>query len=100
MTEQRVDNSSKRLIGKVALVTGSSSGNGRAIALRFAREGAAVQCVDLRPEPIEGGFDGPTPTHERIAAEAGAAAFSHCDVTDGMQVEAAVADAVSRFGRV
>jgi NAD(P)-dependent dehydrogenase (short-subunit alcohol dehydrogenase family) len=101
MTERRINgNRSERLAGKVALVTGSSSGNGRAIALRYAHEGAAVLCADLRPEPVAGSFDGEVPTHERIAAEAGEAAFSRCDVRDGAQVEAVVAEVVTRFGRV
>jgi len=62
-----------RLEGKVALVTGAASGNGRAIALRYAREGAAVVCADLREVPLAEGWDGGLPTHEAIADVAGAA---------------------------
>ena len=36
-----------RLEGKVAIVTGAGSGIGRASAMRLAREGAAVLCVDV-----------------------------------------------------
>ena len=41
----------RRLEGTVAFVTGAASGNGRAIALRYAREGAAVVCADIREDP-------------------------------------------------
>ena len=46
-----------RLRGKVAVVTGSSSGNGRAIALALAREGAALVCSDIRKPALEGGYE-------------------------------------------
>jgi NAD(P)-dependent dehydrogenase (short-subunit alcohol dehydrogenase family) len=88
----------RRLEGRVALVTGAASGNGRAIALRYAREGAAVVCADLRPDPLADGFDDAAPTHEAIAAAGGQAAFAGCDVADGDQVAAAVATCVERFG--
>ena len=57
-----------RLTDKVAVVTGSSSGNGRAIALALAAEGAAVVCSDIRREAREGGYetDIDTPTDDVI----------------------------------
>ena len=90
--------SDQRLEGTVALVTGASSGNGRAIALRYAREGAAVVCADLTPDAIAGSWEESTPTHELIAETGGRALFAACDVADGEQVVAAVAQAVDAFG--
>lgn len=89
---------SGRLAGRVALVTGAASGNGRAIALRLAREGAAVLCADLQVAPLAGGYDEGPPTHELILREGGRAAFLLCDVTDGDQVQAAVDAAVELGG--
>jgi NAD(P)-dependent dehydrogenase (short-subunit alcohol dehydrogenase family) len=87
-----------RLQGKVALVTGSSSGNGRAIALRYAAEGAAVVCADIDPLPVQGSWEEPVPTHEAIEQAGGRAVWSACDVTDGAQVAAAVQAALEAFG--
>jgi NAD(P)-dependent dehydrogenase (short-subunit alcohol dehydrogenase family) len=92
----------RRLEGKVALVTGASSGNGRAIALRYAREGAAVVCADVRELPLRKGRD-PHPrtaTQDLIAQQGGRSVFVTCDVTDGEQVRAAVGAAVGAFGRL
>ncbi len=88
----------QRLQGKVALVTGASSGNGRAIALRYAAEGAAVVCADIRPLPIEGSWEDPVATHEEIERLGGRAAWAACDVTDGAQVAAAVQTALDACG--
>lgn len=90
----------RRLEGRVALVTGASSGNGRAMALRFAREGAAVACTDVRDDPDPRGSDQGGPTHEEITAAGGRALFHRCDVTDGDQVREAVRAAVEAFGRL
>lgn len=88
----------QRLAGKVALVTGASSGNGRAIALRYAAEGAAVVCADIDPLPVAGSWEDPVPTHEAIEATGGRARWAACDVTDGDQVAAAVRLALESFG--
>lgn len=87
------------LQGQVAWITGSSSGNGRAIAARYAREGAAVLCSDIRPDPDPRGFDEGPPTHELIRAAGGRAEYVDCNVADAEQVEAAMAACLGHFGR-
>lgn len=74
-----------QLEGKVAVVTGSGSGIGRGIAVRFAREGAAVGVWDLNPEAAE--------ETARIINEAGGKALAiGADCSD----EAAIKDAADR----
>jgi NAD(P)-dependent dehydrogenase (short-subunit alcohol dehydrogenase family) len=82
------------LDGKTAVVMGAASGNGRAIARRFATAGADVVIADLQAEDRMGG----DPTHEVIEGETDArAAFVECDVTDRDDLEAAVSRA-EEFG--
>lgn len=84
------------LEGEVAVVTGGSSGNGRAIAIAFVREGAkAVVIADLKREPREGG----APTDELVAELGAESRFLSTDVSDVAQVQAAV-DAAEEFGGV
>ncbi|MDG5818977.1 SDR family oxidoreductase [Natronococcus sp. A-GB7] len=84
------------LTDDVAVVTGGSSGNGRAIARRFAAEGADIVVADIQESPREGG----KPTHELIEAETDAkATFVECDVTKVADLEAAV-EAAEEFGGV
>lgn len=82
-----------RLQGKVAIVTGASSGIGRASALRFAEEGASVVIGDVRPDPREGG----QATHDAIRAAGGRAEFVAADVTDPAAVDNLVAQALRAF---
>jgi NAD(P)-dependent dehydrogenase (short-subunit alcohol dehydrogenase family) len=95
MTEVDV---SKRLEGKVAIVTGAGAagdgiGNGRAAAILFAREGARVLLVDRKRELAEA-------THAMIAAEGGESAAFEADVTKSNDCRAMVADAVGRWGKL
>jgi NAD(P)-dependent dehydrogenase (short-subunit alcohol dehydrogenase family) len=85
-----------RLAGKVVLVTGGSSGIGRAICRRFAAEGAAIAIADVTEEVREGG----EPTGAILAREGHPVLFLRCDVAEEADCEAAVVDTVARFGRL
>lgn len=90
-----------RLAARTCLITGSSSGLGRAIALKYASEGANIVCADLAPTAgarLPG--DDARPTHELVQLNRGKAAFVRCDITEPENVKAAVAEAVSKFGRL
>ncbi|TLM80761.1 SDR family NAD(P)-dependent oxidoreductase [Pseudarthrobacter sp. NamE5] len=88
-----------RLAGRTAIVTGGSSGIGRAIALRFAREEANVVVSDIREEPIWNGEE-EAPTADLITAEKGAAVFHQTDVSDAAAIDGLVERAVSQYGRL
>jgi NAD(P)-dependent dehydrogenase (short-subunit alcohol dehydrogenase family) len=87
-----------RLEGKVVIVTGAGCvgpgwGNGRAVAVRFAEEGARIFAVDKSADAMQ-------ETLERLDAT-GAQYEPHlCDATDSAAVKAMVDACVARFGRV
>ena len=81
---------------KVAVVTGASSGLGRAIAIRYAAEGARVVLADLREAPIEGGDT----TQIAIERAGGSAISVPTDVSHWEEVDRLVAIAVERYGRL
>lgn len=84
---------SVRFHEKVVLITGGSSGIGRAAALAFAREGARVMVASRGRERGEAVL--------RELEEAGAeAAFRATDVSRADQVAALVRETVERFGRL
>ncbi len=85
-----------RLKDRVAIVTGGASGIGRAIARRFAEEGARVIVADVTTEPREGG----EPTQDVIVAAGGTALFTLTDVSKWDEVDALVGATVARFGRL
>lgn len=90
------------LDGKVALVTGASSGVGRAIALELARRGAAVLCSDLNRDARKEGYDNEaqTSTDALIVMRGGQALFQTADVSKAADVESAVSAAADTFGRL
>jgi NAD(P)-dependent dehydrogenase (short-subunit alcohol dehydrogenase family) len=84
-----------RLQNKIAIVTGAGSvgpgwGNGRAIAVRFAEEGARVFAVDASDQRLA---ETAEKSHQKIQTHL-------CDVTDGKAVAGMVAACLERFGRV
>ena len=91
-----------RLADNFAVVTGSSSGNGRAIALALAAEGAAVVCSDIRREAREGGYETDilTATDDVIRANGGKAEYVETDAASYSAMENLVASAVSSFGQL
>jgi glucose 1-dehydrogenase len=82
--------------GRIAIVTGASSGIGRAIAIRFAAEGAIVALVDLRETPVEGG----EPTLGLIQGAGGNAFALTADVARWTDVDRMVSETVRRHGRL
>jgi len=78
---------------KVALVTGGSSGIGRASALAFAEQGAQVVVADVNKE---GGCE----TVALIEAAGGEAGFVRTDVSQASDVEAMVQHAVNTYGHL
>jgi len=82
-----------RLQGKTAIITGGAGGIGRATALLFAREGAAVTIVDLNEN------DG-RELARVICAGGGSAIFEGADVTRDSDCQRVVERTLERFGRV
>lgn len=79
--------------GKVALVTGGSSGMGRATAIAYAKEGIKVVVADRN---VQGGEE----TVSLIKANGGEAIFIQCDVSKEDQVENLVKKTIEAYGRL
>ena len=81
----------KRLENKVAIITGTAGGIGRATALRFATEGASIIAADVAD-------DANAETVAMVSEAGGTATAVSVDVTDDAQVESMVATAVDTYG--
>ena len=88
-----MDRASRRLVDRVAIVTGGATGIGRAIAERLAAEGAPVVIADRA-------VDRGAATIRGIEASGGRARVVPCDVSDGEQVRAMVEETLATFGRL
>src|SRR5262245_25562795 len=82
-----------RLANKIAIITGSARGIGRAVALGFAQEGASVVIADLRAGLAE-------QTADEIRSNGGQAQAVETDVTSLADLDRLVATTLDRFGRI
>jgi len=82
-----------RLAGKVAIITGAGAGIGRAAAIHFAQEGAAVVVVD---SSVAAGEE----TVRLITAQGHRAHYIAADVRDAGQVQRMVQEVVARYGKI
>lgn len=80
-----------RFEGKVAVITGGTSGIGEATAHRFAQEGAAVALLARRVPKGKA-------VEKAIRQAGGEAFYVPCDISDGRDVETAVAAVIKRYG--
>lgn len=90
---ENMTQSAPEFVGKVAFVTGASSGIGRATAIAFAARGAAVGVADISAEECDA-------TAEVINGAGGQALAVRCDVTRSQDVQAALSQIVEKFGRL
>ena len=81
------------LQGKIALVTGAASGNGRGMAVRFAEDGADVVIADLDDVGME-------ETARLVRQQERRALTRRCDVSKKSDVDALIAETLSQFGRL
>ena len=83
----------KRLGGRVALITGAARGIGLAAAKRLAEEDARVLLSDIDTDVLAAAVQG-------LKAQGLAIATIHCDVTDHASIDAMIGKAVSDWGRI
>src|SRR5260221_13149367 len=91
-----------RLKNHVAVVTGSSSGNGRAIALGLAAEGVTVVCADLKKGSLKEGYvkDRDFDTDELMRKHGGKALYLNADAQKGADMQEIAQRAAAEFGRL
>ena len=82
-----------RFKDKTCVVTGGGSGIGRACCQQFAAEGGGVLIVDVNPEHGDAAA-------KLITSQGGQASFARCDVSESAEVQAAIAMAVKRWGKI
>jgi NAD(P)-dependent dehydrogenase (short-subunit alcohol dehydrogenase family) len=91
-----------RLENQIAIVTGSSSGNGRAIALALSSAGATVVCADLNKNARKEGYeeDIEIDTDNVIQRRGGKAVYVQADVRCASEIENLMTRTISEFGRL
>ncbi|WP_026674643.1 SDR family NAD(P)-dependent oxidoreductase [Alkalihalobacterium bogoriense] len=82
-----------RLEGKVAIITGASSGIGRATAFRFAEEGAKLVLTDIK-------IDQGQQLQQTLTNDGYDALFVKADVTNETEIQQVVNKTISQFGRI
>jgi meso-butanediol dehydrogenase/(S,S)-butanediol dehydrogenase/diacetyl reductase len=88
-----MDEDRSRLAGKVALVTGAGQGNGRAIALRLAKDGAAIAVNDINAELAQA-------TVDEVGRRGGRSLAAVGDISRLADIQAMIDRAVSGLGRL
>ncbi|MEJ2739304.1 MAG: SDR family NAD(P)-dependent oxidoreductase [Dehalococcoidia bacterium] len=78
---------------RVAIITGGAMGIGKGIALKFSDEGCSVVIADIAED--EG-----MKTAKEISNKGGKAEFIKCNILDNSQIQAAVAKAIEKFGKI
>src|SRR6266849_11046015 len=91
--QHRKEHTMGLLDGRVAIVTGASKGIGRALSLRFAREGASVVCAARSADLVK-------ETTAQVKAAGGRAVAVVCDAAREDEVRRLVAAGVKEFGKL
>ncbi|CAN9158215.1 unnamed protein product [Alternaria alternata] len=91
-----------RLQNKIAVITGASSGIGRATALAFASEGASLVCSDLHETARQeyATDTSPLTTVQAVQKLGAKAIFVKCNTTSSTEVEALIQATVKEYGRI